>query len=242
MNEHLYRSRDDRMIAGVAGGLADLWDADPSLIRIVWALLVFLTGGLALLVYVVMAIVVPEEEPWPAAPAAGPRQPPAAPPAAPAPPQAPAATDGSASVADAPAIGRTRDDPTVATHRGRGRQPCTADRHGAAIEPAAGQSGRPSPAPCGRRRPRTRSEPPARMPEPRVRAARAERRVDRSGLTGTMIAGGILIAIGAFFLLREWLPELSFDWFWPSLLIVAGIVLLVAAGAGRKPRDSGAPG
>ena len=60
MNEHLYRSRDDRMIAGVAGGLAEIWDADPSLIRIVWALLVVLTGGIALLVYIVMAIVVPE--------------------------------------------------------------------------------------------------------------------------------------------------------------------------------------
>ncbi len=60
MNEHLYRSRDDRMIAGVAGGLAEIWDADPSLIRIVWALLVVLTGGIALLVYIIMAIVVPE--------------------------------------------------------------------------------------------------------------------------------------------------------------------------------------
>ena len=35
-------------------------DADPSIVRIVWALLVFLTGGIALLVYIVMAIVVPE--------------------------------------------------------------------------------------------------------------------------------------------------------------------------------------
>ena len=60
MNERLYRSRDDRMLAGVAGGLAELLDADPSLIRVVWAVLVVLTGGLALLVYVVMAIVVPE--------------------------------------------------------------------------------------------------------------------------------------------------------------------------------------
>jgi phage shock protein C len=60
MNEHLYRSRDDRMFAGVAGGLAEIWDADPSLIRIVWALLVVLTGGIALLVYIIMAIVVPE--------------------------------------------------------------------------------------------------------------------------------------------------------------------------------------
>ena len=60
MNERLYRSRDDRMLAGVAGGLAEIWDADPSLIRIVWALLVVLTGGVALLVYIIMAIVVPE--------------------------------------------------------------------------------------------------------------------------------------------------------------------------------------
>ncbi len=71
MNERLYRSRDDRMLAGVAGGLAEMWDADPSLVRIVWALLVFLTGGFALLVYIVMAIVVPEgDAPSPASPGA----------------------------------------------------------------------------------------------------------------------------------------------------------------------------
>lgn len=60
MSERLYRSHDDRMIAGVAGGVAELLDADPSLIRIVWAVLIFLTGGLALVVYIVIAIVVPE--------------------------------------------------------------------------------------------------------------------------------------------------------------------------------------
>ena len=74
MTERLYRSRDDRMIAGVAGGVAEQLDADPSLIRIVWAVLIFLTGGLALVVYIVMAIVVPERpaglEPGPG----GPRQ------------------------------------------------------------------------------------------------------------------------------------------------------------------------
>jgi phage shock protein C len=81
MNDRLYRSRSDRMIAGVAGGLAEMWDADPSLIRIVWALLIVLTGGIALVVYIVMAIVVPEEEDvYPAVPLAG-----AAPPGAPAP-------------------------------------------------------------------------------------------------------------------------------------------------------------
>jgi len=50
------------MLAGVAGGLAETWDADPSLVRIVWALLVVFTGGIALLVYIVMAVVVPEED------------------------------------------------------------------------------------------------------------------------------------------------------------------------------------
>ena len=60
MADRLYRSRDDRMLTGVAGGVAEALDADPSLIRIVWAVLVVLTGGIALLVYIVMAIVVPE--------------------------------------------------------------------------------------------------------------------------------------------------------------------------------------
>ena len=60
MSDRLYRSRDDRVLTGVAGGLAEALDADPSVIRVVWALLVFLTGGIALVAYVVMAIVVPE--------------------------------------------------------------------------------------------------------------------------------------------------------------------------------------
>lgn len=74
MAERLYRSRDDRMLAGVAGGVAETLDADPSIIRIAWALLAIFTGGIAFLVYIVMAIVVPEApadgEPAPQAPQA----------------------------------------------------------------------------------------------------------------------------------------------------------------------------
>ena len=69
MAERLYRSRDDRMLAGVAAGVAETLDADPSIVRIVWALLAILTGGIAIVVYIVMAIVVPE------APATWSRQP-----------------------------------------------------------------------------------------------------------------------------------------------------------------------
>lgn len=60
MRERLYRSRSDRMIFGVAGGMADWLDLDPSLVRLVWALLI-LAGGLGLLLYIVAAIVIPEE-------------------------------------------------------------------------------------------------------------------------------------------------------------------------------------
>src|SRR6187551_4122818 len=59
MNTRLYRSPDDRVLAGVAGGMAQAYDLDPALVRIGWALLIVATGGLFLLVYIVMAIVVP---------------------------------------------------------------------------------------------------------------------------------------------------------------------------------------
>ncbi len=61
MNDRLYRSRSDRMLAGVAGGLAEHFDLDPSIVRVGWAILTILSGGIFLLIYIVMAIVVPEE-------------------------------------------------------------------------------------------------------------------------------------------------------------------------------------
>lgn len=59
MRERLYRSRDDRMLFGVAGGMAEWLDLDASIVRLVWALLI-VAGGVGLLLYVIAAIVVPE--------------------------------------------------------------------------------------------------------------------------------------------------------------------------------------
>ena len=59
MTERLYRHPTDRAIAGVAGGLAVWLDIDPSLVRIAWVLLAIFTGGIFVLVYIVMMIVVP---------------------------------------------------------------------------------------------------------------------------------------------------------------------------------------
>ena len=66
MRDRLYRSRDDRMLFGVAGGMAEWMDLDPAIVRLVWALLI-LAGGVGLLLYVIAAIVIPEA-PWATAP------------------------------------------------------------------------------------------------------------------------------------------------------------------------------
>ena len=151
MTDRLYRSPDDRMLAGVAGGLAEMLEIDPSLVRIVWAVLIVLTGGLAFLVYIVMAIVVPER---------------------------PVGGRGSACRC-APAGGRT-------CRRGR-RRP--------------GDSRRP-----------------------------VRRRGDRSDATrGGLVAGLILILIGGFFLVRELLPSIDLGFWWPTVAIGLGIVLVVLA-------------
>lgn len=60
MNRRLYRCRHDKRLAGVASGIAEYFDADPSLVRVLWVLSIFL-GGFGLLLYIAMAIIVPLE-------------------------------------------------------------------------------------------------------------------------------------------------------------------------------------
>jgi phage shock protein C len=59
MNRRLYRSSRERVISGVAGGVAEYFDVDPSIVRIAWALLALITGGVFLVLYGVMWLVVP---------------------------------------------------------------------------------------------------------------------------------------------------------------------------------------
>jgi phage shock protein C len=49
------------MLAGVAGGLAAYFGVDPTLIRLVWALSTLVTGPMALLLYLICALVIPRE-------------------------------------------------------------------------------------------------------------------------------------------------------------------------------------
>lgn len=49
------------MLAGVCGGIAEVYDADPSLVRILTALLVFVTFPAGLLAYILAAVIIPTE-------------------------------------------------------------------------------------------------------------------------------------------------------------------------------------
>jgi phage shock protein C len=60
VNRRLYRCRTDRRLAGVAAGVAEFFDLDPTLVRVLWFLSIFL-GGLGVLLYIGMAIIVPLE-------------------------------------------------------------------------------------------------------------------------------------------------------------------------------------
>jgi len=186
MTDRLYRSRDDRMLAGVAGGLAEMWDADPSLVRLVWALLVIFTGGIALVVYIVMAIVVPEGDGEFLQP-----------PPAPGPPASFAATEA---------------------------------------EPGSAPAATPGPVAA----PPSYWVPSTDYTRADARAARRAARRQRGNTAAPAVIGVFLVLLGGFFLAREWLPELDWDWFWPLMLIALGVLLLVLA-IGRRPSDPGAP-
>ncbi len=57
----IHKSVKDKKIAGVCGGIAEYLNADPTIIRLVFALMV-LGWGTGLLAYIVLALVLPEGE------------------------------------------------------------------------------------------------------------------------------------------------------------------------------------
>ncbi len=60
MEKKLYRSQSQRMIGGVAGGLAEYFNIDVSLVRLLWILSLFLVGG-GILAYIIAWVIIPEE-------------------------------------------------------------------------------------------------------------------------------------------------------------------------------------
>ena len=56
----LYRSKSNRMIAGVCAGVAEYLNIDPTVIRVIWAIASIL-GFLGLLAYIACALIIPEK-------------------------------------------------------------------------------------------------------------------------------------------------------------------------------------
>ncbi|HEX9634711.1 MAG TPA: PspC domain-containing protein [Candidatus Limnocylindria bacterium] len=153
MNRRLYRSRTESVLGGVAGGVAEYLDADPSIVRIIWAILGIVTGGIFVVLYIVMWIVVPE-----------------------------------APVSAAPASAATA---TAAPPAASGE--------------AAGQAASPSVM--------TQASPPRR----------------RSSGGRSLVFGLILVGLGAWFLIREYVPQIDTDLLWPIGLVALGVVLVIAS-------------
>lgn len=151
MNRRLYKSPTERVIGGVAGGVAEYLDADPAIVRVIWALLALLTGGVFLVLYIVMWIVVPEGAEPPLAPGEG------------------------ASGAVDPATG----------------------------QPIAAAPGSWSAQPGHRHR--------------------------RGSGAGSWVVGLILIGLGAYFLVRDYFPQINVERLWPIGLVALGVLLLLVA-------------
>ncbi|MDP2859096.1 MAG: PspC domain-containing protein [Bacillota bacterium] len=56
--KRLYKSRKERVIWGVAGGMAEYFEVDPTLVRLAWVLVAF--SGVGVLAYIVASLVIPE--------------------------------------------------------------------------------------------------------------------------------------------------------------------------------------
>jgi phage shock protein PspC (stress-responsive transcriptional regulator) len=163
VNERLFRSRTDRMIGGVAAGIARAVNVDPTLVRIAWVILAFVTNGVAILIYFVLLFVIPEE------PLAEPGFVP------------PGGTEG-AGAADGTALAST--DPLAATSRPAGSPRSATDNRNAAL-----------------------------------------------------VFGLILVIVGGWFLVRQYLPQFDFDLSWPYVAVGFGVLLVVfALFGGRRTR------
>jgi phage shock protein PspC (stress-responsive transcriptional regulator) len=60
-DKKLFRSRSQKMVGGVCGGLSEYFDIDVSVVRVLWVIGTFLSIGLGILAYIVMLIIFPEQ-------------------------------------------------------------------------------------------------------------------------------------------------------------------------------------
>ena len=60
MKKRLYKSSTDKKVCGVCGGIANYFDVDPTVIRLIWVIFT-LVGGSGLIAYIIAANIKPDE-------------------------------------------------------------------------------------------------------------------------------------------------------------------------------------
>lgn len=58
--KRLYRSRNEKILGGVCGGLGEYFEVDPVVIRLIWVVLTLLTMFIGIIVYLIAWIIIPE--------------------------------------------------------------------------------------------------------------------------------------------------------------------------------------
>jgi phage shock protein C len=217
-SRRLYRSADDRILAGVAGGVAAYFDIDPVIVRVIWFLSVFFSGSLTFWAYVVMAIVVPAEpanwqapSPWApgGAPVGGAGFEPGVPGAMPA-SYAPASDPGAPTASADPGTASTADPQTA----------------GQGVPPTPGVA----PAPGGWWANDWRSQWRQDRWQQRTERwqMRAERRSHERGGAG-LVFGLLLILVGGMLAWHQIDPAFDLNITWPVAVIALGVILVVSS-------------
>lgn len=61
-NKKLYKSTNNKMLSGICAGFADFIGIDPTIVRVIYALVSFFTGGFpGVIIYIMLAIIIPED-------------------------------------------------------------------------------------------------------------------------------------------------------------------------------------
>ena len=59
-NKKLYRSKSNKMLAGVCGGVGEYFGIDATIVRLIWVLALF-CAGCGLIAYIIAAIIIPQD-------------------------------------------------------------------------------------------------------------------------------------------------------------------------------------
>ncbi len=62
MDKKLYRSKKERMIVGVCGGIAEYFKMDPTIIRLLWVIGTLIFFGAGIIAYLIAWVIVPEKK------------------------------------------------------------------------------------------------------------------------------------------------------------------------------------